>query len=65
MLSVVQTADGKLKLLVAEAISEPVPILEIGNTNSRYRFPMGAKAFLQAWNAEGLASLCDWHRKHL
>src|SRR6266566_192229 len=43
LLSVVQTADGQLKLLVAEGISEPGPILEIGNTNSRYRFPMGAK----------------------
>jgi L-arabinose isomerase len=58
MLSVVQTADGKLKLLVAEAISEPGPILEIGNTNSRYRFPMGARAFLKAWNAEGPAHHC-------
>ncbi|MGB7434783.1 MAG: hypothetical protein WBR26_25120 [Candidatus Acidiferrum sp.] len=58
ILSVVQTADGKLKLLVAEAVSEPGPILEIGNTNSRYRFPMGAKAFLEAWNAEGPAHHC-------
>src|SRR6266436_1805108 len=45
LLSVVQTANGKLKLLIAEAISEPGPILEIGNTNSRYRFSMGARAF--------------------
>jgi len=35
LLSVVQTAEGKLKLLAAEATSEPGPILEIGNTNSR------------------------------
>ena len=58
LLSVVQTSDGKLKLLVAEAISEPGPILEIGNTNSRYRFPMGARAFMNAWNAEGPAHHC-------
>jgi len=58
LLSVVQTADGKLKLLVAEAASEPGPILEIGNTNSRYRFPMGAKSFMNAWNAEGPAHHC-------
>ncbi len=58
LLSVVQTADGKLKLLVAEAVSEPGPILEIGNTNSRYRFSMGARAFLNAWNNEGPAHHC-------
>ena len=58
LLSVVQTTDGKLKLLVAEAISEPGPILEIGNTNSRYRFAIGARAFMNAWNAEGPAHHC-------
>src|SRR6266567_2279691 len=39
LLSVVQTSDGKLKLLAAEGESVRGPILEIGNTNSRYRFP--------------------------
>lgn len=58
LLAVVHKADGKLKLLVAEAISEPGPILEIGNTNSRYRFPMGARNFMNAWNAEGPAHHC-------
>jgi len=58
LLSVVQTADGKLKLVVAEAISEPGPILEIGNTNSRYRFALGARNFMNAWNAEGPAHHC-------
>jgi L-arabinose isomerase len=58
LLSVVQTADGQLKLLVAEGISEPGPILEIGNTNSRYRFSMGAKKFMNVWNAEGPAHHC-------
>ncbi|PYT90993.1 MAG: arabinose isomerase [Acidobacteria bacterium] len=58
LLSVVQTADGRLKLLVAEGISEPGPILEIGNTNSRYRFSMGARRFMEAWNAEGPGHHC-------
>jgi L-arabinose isomerase len=58
LLSVVQTADGKLKLLVAEANSEPGTILEIGNTNSRYRFSLGARNFMNAWNAEGPAHHC-------
>jgi len=58
LLSVVQTAEGKLKLLAAEATSEPGPILEIGNTNSRYRFSVGARNFMNAWNAEGPAHHC-------
>jgi L-arabinose isomerase len=58
LLSVVQTGNGKLKLLVAEAASEPGPILEIGNTNSRYRFYLGARKFMNAWNAEGPAHHC-------
>jgi len=43
LLSVVQTAEGPLELLAAEGESVPGPILEIGNTNSRYRFPIGAR----------------------
>src|SRR5438132_8053091 len=43
LLSVIETGHGKLKLLVAEGESVPGPILEIGNTNSRYRFPIGAR----------------------
>ena len=58
LLSVVQTVDGRLKLLCAEAQSEPGPILEIGNTNSRYRFSMGAKKFVEAWNSHGPAHHC-------
>lgn len=58
LLSVVQTVDGRLKLLVAEAQSEPGPILEIGNTNSRYRFSIGARRFVEAWNAHGPAHHC-------
>lgn len=40
LLSLVQTVDGRLEFLVAEAESVAGPILEIGNTNSRYRFPV-------------------------
>lgn len=58
LLSVVQTTDGKLRLLTAEGESVPGPILQIGNTNSRYRFPIGVRRFMEAWNAEGPAHHC-------
>jgi len=58
LLSVVQSVDGKLKLLAAEGESVPGPILEIGNTNSRYRFPLGARRFVEAWNQHGPAHHC-------
>ena len=58
LLSVVETGDGRLKLLVAEGESVPGPILEIGNTNSRYRFPIGARRFMNDWNAHGPAHHC-------
>jgi len=54
----VQTQDGKLKLLVAEGESVPGPILEIGNTNSRYKFRLGVKEFIGAWSKEGPAHHC-------
>jgi L-arabinose isomerase len=57
-LSVVETKDGKLKLLVAEGESVAGPILEIGNTNSRYKFAIGARQFVNDWNAHGPAHHC-------
>ena len=58
LLAVVQTANGPLKLLAAEAESVPGPILEIGNTNSRYRFSIGAREFVNQWNAHGPSHHC-------
>lgn len=58
VLAVVQTAGGKLKLLAAEGESVPGPILEIGNTNSRYRFAKPVKEFVDAWCAQGPAHHC-------
>ncbi len=57
LLSVIER-DGALALLVAEGQSEPGPIMEIGNTNSRYRFACGAREFVERWNAEGPAHHC-------
>jgi L-arabinose isomerase len=58
LLSVIQTVDGKLKLLMAEGESVAGPILEIGNTNSRYRLPMAARNFMNEWNVHGPAHHC-------
>ena len=56
-LSVVEN-KGKLFLLVAEGESVPGPILEIGNTNSRYKFSTGARKFVNQWNSYGPAHHC-------
>lgn len=58
LLAVVTPPGGKLKLLVAEGESVPGSILEIGNTNSRYKFPLGVKGFIDSWSKEGPAHHC-------
>jgi L-arabinose isomerase len=58
LLSVVQQANGELMLLAANGESVPGPILELGNTNSRYRFSIGARNFVEAWNSYGPAHHC-------
>jgi len=65
LLSVVEKRGGGLFLLVAEGETVDGPILQIGNTNSRYRFPGGARGFVNRWNAYGPAHHCAVGVGHL
>lgn len=64
LLSVVQGKDG-LFLLVAEGESVPGSVLHIGNTNSRYRFPTGAKEFINKWSKNGPSHHCAIGTGHI
>jgi len=58
LLSVVEDAHCGFKLVAAQGESVPGEVLEIGNTNSHYMFPIGARGFVEAWNAHGPAHHC-------
>jgi len=58
VLSVADDPEHGFRLLAAEGVSESGPTLAIGNTNSRYRFPIGARRFVERWNAQGPAHHC-------
>jgi L-arabinose isomerase len=57
-LAVVQGPEGSTFLLCAEGESVPGPVLEIGNTNSRYRFSVPAREFINRWSKAGPAHHC-------
>jgi L-arabinose isomerase len=58
LLSVCQGGDGKVTLLVAEGKSVPGQTLQIANTNSRYRFSVHARDFINRWSEAGPSHHC-------
>lgn len=58
VLSVVEDSTRGFKLLAAQAESVPGEVLRIGNTNSHYQFPIGARGFVEAWNVQAPAHHC-------
>lgn len=57
LLSVVEGRNG-ISFLLAEGESVPGPILHIGNINSRYKFPISARAFIDGWSKAGPSHHC-------
>ena len=57
LLSVCEGKNG-VYLLAAEGYSEKGPILQIGNTNSRYRFSINVRHFIDMWSKAGPSHHC-------
>jgi L-arabinose isomerase len=58
LLSVCQDKQGRIYLLVAEGESVEGPTLKIGTTNSRYKFNLTARDFIDKWSLAGPSHHC-------
>jgi L-arabinose isomerase len=65
LLSVCQDSEGKISLLAAHAHSVDGPTLQIGNTNSRYKFPLSAREFIDSWSKAGPSHHCAIGTGHI
>jgi L-arabinose isomerase len=64
ILSLVQGKDG-FSLLAAEGQSVAGPVLQIGNTNSRYKFDIPARTFIEQWSKAGPSHHCAIGTGHI
>ena len=64
ILSVVESKEG-YSLLVAESESVAGPVMQIGNTNSRYKFAVPAKLFIEQWSKAGPSHHCAIGTGHI
>ncbi|MDB5505373.1 MAG: sugar isomerase [Devosia sp.] len=53
LLSLTQDATGDFRMVAAEGEIVAGPAIELGDTNSRVRFPGGLRRFIRAWSALG------------
>jgi L-arabinose isomerase len=65
LLSVCQGRDGEITLLAAQGHSVEGPTLQIGNTNSRYKFPIPAREFINKWSEAGPSHHCAIGTGHI
>ena len=64
VLSVVEGKQG-FSLLVAEGASVAGQTMQIGNTNSRYKFDISVKSFIEQWSKAGPSHHCAIGTGHL
>jgi L-arabinose isomerase len=65
LLSVCQKGDGQVVLLTAEGESVEGPTMQIANTNSRYKFALSAREFINNWAKAGPSHHCAIGTGHL